>query len=109
VSLERYGSCTLADDGCVTCGDNAVPVRVLETSGGEAEVEDRVGGRARVALDFVPEAQPGDLVLVHLGVAIALLGDEHEGARAKDPGLRPRFDRAPEGKAAPGGRELRGE
>lgn len=70
--LVRYGSCTLDDDGCSTCGDIAVPVRVLAIGGdGEAVVEDRSGRQAAVAVDLVPGAGPGDVLMVHLGVAIA--------------------------------------
>ncbi|MCS7051149.1 MAG: HypC/HybG/HupF family hydrogenase formation chaperone [Thermomicrobium sp.] len=69
--LAQYGSCTLDRDGCVTCGDVAVPVVVLEVYEQEALCEDRAGNRARIALDFVPEVRPGDLLLVHLGVALA--------------------------------------
>jgi hydrogenase expression/formation protein HypC len=72
VDLERYGACTLADDGCVTCGDVAVPVRVVEVSGSAAVVEDRLGARVEVAIDFVvPAPRRGDVLLVHTGVAIA--------------------------------------
>jgi hydrogenase expression/formation protein HypC len=77
-ALERYGGCTLDQDGCVTCGDVAVPARVLAVDGAAAEVEDRVGNRASVAIDFVPEARPGDLLLVHGGVAIATLTSQPE-------------------------------
>lgn len=69
--LERYGSCTLDQDGCATCGDVAVPMRVVEVRGEVALCEDRVGQRAGVALDFFPDVAPGDVLLVHLGVAIA--------------------------------------
>jgi hydrogenase expression/formation protein HypC len=75
-ALERHGSCTLDQDGCVTCGDVAVPTRVLAVAGGAAEVEDRVGNRAAVAIDFVPETRPGDLLLVHAGVAIARIEEQ---------------------------------
>jgi hydrogenase expression/formation protein HypC len=68
--LERYGHCTLDQDGCVTCGDVAVPVRVLQVQATAADVVDRLGRHAEVATDFVPDAQPGDILLVHLGVAI---------------------------------------
>ncbi len=74
--LARYGLGTLDLDGCVTCGDIAVPVVVLEVAGSEALCEDRLGQRARVAVDFTPEAAPGDVLLVHLGVAIARVGRE---------------------------------
>jgi hydrogenase expression/formation protein HypC len=71
MNLERYGSCTLEQDGCSLCGDTAAPVRVLGRSGSNALVEDRLGQRAEVAVDFLPDAGPGDIVLVHMGVAIA--------------------------------------
>lgn len=74
--LARYGRCTLDQDGCVSCGDVAVPVVVVEVDGLEAVCEDRLGQRARVAIDFVPEAVPGDVLLVHLGVAVAKVGRE---------------------------------
>jgi len=74
--LARYGLCTLDLDGCVSCGDIAVPVVVLEVSGSEALCEDRLGQRARVAIDFTPDVAPGDVLLVHLGVAIARVGRE---------------------------------
>jgi hydrogenase expression/formation protein HypC len=69
--LSSYGSYTLDQDGCSTCGDTAVPVRVLEVRGLEALCEDRLGQRALVATDFVAPVAPGDVLLVHLGVAIA--------------------------------------
>ncbi len=70
--LTAFGSCTLADDGCTTCGDVAVPVRVVALGeGGFACVEDQAGQRADVAIAFTPDARPGDVLLVHMGVAIA--------------------------------------
>ena len=68
--LTRYGNCRLEEDGCSTCGDVAVPVKVIEVWGREAVVEDRLGKRAEVAVDFVPGVRPGEILLVHLGVAI---------------------------------------
>lgn len=69
--LSQYGTCTLDDDGCTTCGDVAVPVRVLESQGHTARCEDQAGQQAEIATDFVPDARPGDVLLVHMGVAIA--------------------------------------
>lgn len=67
---EPFDTNTLADDGCSTCGDVAVPVKVIEVRGGEAVVEDRSGVRATVAVDFVPDVKAGDILLVHMGCAI---------------------------------------
>lgn len=70
--LRAYGACTLDDDGCSTCGDVGVPVRVVRLLGeGQALCEDRAGERAEIATDFAPGAAPGDVLLVHMGVAIA--------------------------------------
>ncbi len=52
-----------------------MPVRVVAVREGAAEVEDRLGNRAEVAADFVPDARPGDVLLVHLGVAIGRVGE----------------------------------
>ena len=37
------------------------------------------GARTEVALDLVPDACPGDTVLVQAGVALSLVKDEPEG------------------------------
>jgi len=71
-ALERYGSCTLEQDGCTTCSDAAVPARVLRLDGDTAQVIDRIGNIAAVATDFVPGVRTGDIVMVHLGVAIGM-------------------------------------
>ena len=39
------------------------------------------GARLEVALDLVPEAAPGDTVLVHAGVALSLLRDDAKAGR----------------------------
>ena len=48
------------------------------------------GAQVEVALDLVPEAQVGDSVLVHAGVALSLLRDE--AAAAAGPGEAGRAD-----------------
>jgi hydrogenase expression/formation protein HypC len=61
-------------DGCITCGDIAVPLTVVEILGADARCRDDEGRFETVALDFVT-AGPGDRVLVHAGVAIERLAD----------------------------------
>jgi len=61
----------------------AVPGKLLETSviGGNSLGVVEFGGIKRsVFLDFVPEAQVGDYVLVHVGFAISRI-DEDEAQR----------------------------
>ncbi len=54
----------------------AVPTKILEIEGQEAEAE--IGGvRRRISVALTPEARPGDYVLVHAGFAISVL-DENE-------------------------------
>jgi hydrogenase expression/formation protein HypC len=69
-SLREHGACTLADDACTSCGDVAVPVRVLAATSGLALCEDRTGQRARIALDFVGPVTIDDVLMVHAGVAL---------------------------------------
>jgi hydrogenase maturation factor len=40
------------------------------------------GAQVDVALDLVPEAEAGDCVLVHAGVALSLLRDVEDGEEA---------------------------
>ena len=70
--LRTYGTCTLDQDGCSTCGDTGIPVRVLAlTAQGEADCEDLNGQHAHIAIDLTPGVLPGDVLIVHMGVAIA--------------------------------------
>lgn len=62
--------CTLDDQGCVTCADAGIPVRVIALEGDDACCEDAVGNRARIAVELVAPVQLGDVLLVHGGVAI---------------------------------------
>jgi hydrogenase expression/formation protein HypC len=57
---------------CITCGDVAVPMRVIEVDEARmlALCETAAGERSTVEIALV-EAGPGDEVLVHAGTAIA--------------------------------------
>ncbi|MBR1814703.1 MAG: HypC/HybG/HupF family hydrogenase formation chaperone [Lachnospiraceae bacterium] len=50
----------------------AVPLKVVEKNGSDA-VAEVDGIKRKVRLDFVPEACPGDYVMVHAGFAIERL------------------------------------
>jgi hydrogenase expression/formation protein HypC len=60
---------TLADNDCSTCGDVAVPVRVIEVHGNEDVVEERLGICATAVTHFVPDVKVNEILLVHMGVA----------------------------------------
>jgi hydrogenase maturation factor len=60
---------TLEHEQCLTCGDVAVVARVRRVDGLEALVE--VDGRSeRVGIDLVPDAEPGEALLCHAGIAL---------------------------------------
>lgn len=64
----------------------AIPGKILDTDeiAGNRIARVQFGGITRQAyLDFVPEAQPGDYVLVHVGFAISRV-DEAEAQRTFD-------------------------
>lgn len=55
----------------------AQPARIVERLAGEQAVVDLGGVRKTISLALVPEAQPGDYVIVHVGHALGRL-DEAE-------------------------------
>jgi hydrogenase expression/formation protein HypC len=63
------------EEVCLTCGDVAVPVRVVELRADGLALVDtgrESGGHEEVSVALV-EAAVGDMVLVHAGEAIAVL------------------------------------
>jgi hydrogenase expression/formation protein HypC len=82
-ALDRYGTCALDQDGCTTCGDRGIAVRVVAVDWPTALCEDRTGRQAEVAVDFLPGVRPGDVLLVHMGAGIARVR-EPEGASPGD-------------------------
>jgi hydrogenase expression/formation protein HypC len=64
------GSCGLDHGGCGVCSDAGIPARVLDVLGDDALCEDAAGNRARIAVELVAPVRPGDMLLVHGGVAI---------------------------------------
>ena len=66
------GVCSVVD-GCLVCGDVAVPVTVLEAGEPDALCEDAQGQRALVGIELVAPIEAGDRLLVHGGVAISRL------------------------------------
>jgi len=73
--FEAYESvaCSLEEDGCLTCGDVAVPVTVQHAGELDAVCVDGYGHEGRVAIELVGPVAPGDRLLVHAGVAIEKL------------------------------------
>jgi hydrogenase expression/formation protein HypC len=66
-------SCSTEPGGCITCGDIAVPLTVLEVLGADARCHDASGRQELVALELVGGSRPGDVLLVHAGVALEKL------------------------------------
>ncbi len=62
------------DDVCITCSDEAVPVRVVELLEGDMALVDTGVSREEVSVALV-EARIGDTILVHAKEAIAVVGD----------------------------------
>jgi hydrogenase maturation factor len=59
---------------CITCGDDGIPMRVLQVDGdrGLALCEDDDGAHSTVEIALV-DAAPGDTLLVHAGTALTRL------------------------------------
>jgi hydrogenase maturation factor len=61
-------------EACITCGDVAVQVRVVELMGPTAVIE-KDGAFEQVAIDLVEHVAVGDLLLCHAGVALEKVED----------------------------------
>jgi hydrogenase maturation factor len=70
--------CTLNHDGCVTCSDAGIPVRVVSMEGDDALCEDAAGSRAWIAVELVMPVQAGEVLLTHGGVAIGRVAAQEE-------------------------------
>ena len=60
------------DEVCITCGDTAVPVRILRLLEDEMAVVETGSGPEEVSVALV-SATVGDTILVHAGEAIAVM------------------------------------
>jgi hydrogenase expression/formation protein HypC len=69
------GSCTLDHDGCITCSDAGIPVRVISFEGDDALCEDTAGNRAEIAIELVVPVEVGEILLTHGGVAIGRVSE----------------------------------
>jgi hydrogenase maturation factor len=69
-------ACGVGDDGCITCGDVALPLQVqrVDTERMLALCVNDEGQTETVEIALVGEVAPGDELLVHAGTAIAHLG-----------------------------------
>lgn len=66
-------TCRTDHDGCITCGDVAVPLTALAAGDTDVCCADDDGRQELVALELVGPARAGDRFLVHAGTAIARL------------------------------------
>jgi hydrogenase expression/formation protein HypC len=73
IDPSSYESACSVVEGCLVCGDVAVPVTVVETGNPDAICEDAGGRRAVVGIELVAPVERGTRLLVHGGVAISRL------------------------------------
>ena len=73
---------TCGSDHCITCGDDGVPMLVVEVDRerGLAICADRTGALTSVETALVEPVAAGDELLVHAAVAIAALDGAEVGA-----------------------------
>ena len=70
-------SCTLDHDGCITCSDAGIPVRIISIENDDALCEDAAGNRTQIAIELVSPVQKGEILLTHGGVAIGKVAESH--------------------------------
>lgn len=64
--------------GCITCGDEANPMRVVKVdeARGLALCENAAGERSSVEVALVEPVAPGDVLLVHAGTALGRAAEQ---------------------------------
>jgi hydrogenase maturation factor len=75
----------LAAQGCITCGDEAIPMRVLRVDGERslALCADAEGERASVEIALVEPVASGEMLLVHAGTALGRAPEDGGTARGR--------------------------
>ena len=70
---EALPACIADFDGCITCGDVAVELKVVsvDDASGLALCADELGASIEVDVLLVAPVTPGEQLLVHAGTAIA--------------------------------------
>jgi hydrogenase expression/formation protein HypC len=70
---EELPACIADFDGCITCGDVAVELKVVsvDDARGLAVCADEHGASTEVDVLLVAPVDPGERLLVHAGTAIA--------------------------------------
>lgn len=70
---EALPACIADFDGCITCGDHAVELRVVsvDDARGLAVCADEFGASLEIDVLLVAPVDLGDRLLVHAGTAIA--------------------------------------
>lgn len=58
----------------------AIPAKITERRDNDMAVVDLGGVRKEISIALIPEAQPGDYVIVHVGFALSLI-DPEEAAK----------------------------
>ena len=75
---QAWATPACVDEHCITCGDQGLPLRVVALEGaGLSLCRDEAASSepdTTVDIQLVGEVAPGDLVLVHAGVALVHLG-----------------------------------
>jgi hydrogenase expression/formation protein HypC len=73
IDPNSYGAVCAVVDGCLVCGDVAVPVTVVAAGDPDALCRDDHGQEGTVGVELVAPVQTGEKLLIHGGVAISRL------------------------------------
>jgi hydrogenase assembly chaperone HypC/HupF len=72
--MSYAGECPTGEEQhCITCGDEGIPMRVIELRDGTAVCADEERKRHKIDIELVAPVAIGDELLVHAGVAIVQL------------------------------------
>ena len=80
------GACGVGEEGCITCGDVALPLQVerVDTERMLALCTNNEGQTETVEIALVGDVSAGDELLVHAGTAIAHLTAENRNTPRRE-------------------------
>jgi len=77
LTADSSASCSLDDEHCITCGDSALPARVITVDSALALAQVEVNNQTtEVDISLVDAVRVGQILLVHGGVALGQLKEE---------------------------------
>lgn len=72
MNKQENNNCNSSKGYCVTCSDEAVAAKVVEIVEPQLAKVEFNGELVEIDISLLEEVQPGDMILIHAGVALSV-------------------------------------